>query len=217
MLSERRPLSLILPGASEFRRRNLAQKKETGRAAGLFWGALPAPAGYQLPLLHAPLEAPEQLRLITPLFTSFVIENVAPLFEVATTMKPLSFAEVTSTLPAPEPTLSPVSEPRHELAVVPDAVEPVYVSLSVKHDSSCETRLRASDFALASFALLRWLRKLGRAIAARMPMIRITTRSSIRVKPLSSRLRRSLSLQHMGCLLAEFWVRLGIGAKAFGS
>src|SRR3954451_17798832 len=40
--------------------------------------------------------------------------------------------------------------------------------------------------ASVSCALPRWLRKAGRAIAARMPMIRMTTRSSIRVKPFSS-------------------------------
>jgi hypothetical protein len=44
-------------------------------------------------------------------------------------------------------------------------------------------RKRASSFAEASVALLFWLRNDGIATAARMPMIRMTTRSSIRVKP----------------------------------
>src|SRR5437773_6945831 len=42
------------------------------------------------------------------------------------------------------------------------------------------------DLASASLPLLLWFRNEGIAIAARMPMIRITTRSSISVKPLSS-------------------------------
>ena len=46
--------------------------------------------------------------------------------------------------------------------------------------------LRASDFALESWAFERWPRKFGRAIPARMPMMRMTTRSSIKVKPPSS-------------------------------
>src|SRR3954452_14332232 len=49
--------------------------------------------------------------------------------------------------------------------------------------------LRASDFADESWPLARWPRKAGRAIAARMPMIRMTTRSSIRVKPFSLSIR----------------------------
>ena len=53
-------------------------------------------------------------------------------------------------------------------------------------DSICEMALRASDFADASDALSRWPRNVGRAIAARMPMIRMTTSSSMSVKPDSS-------------------------------
>ena len=37
----------------------------------------------------------------------------------------------------------------------------------------------------ASTPFLRWLRKTGMAMAARMPMMMMTTRSSIRVKPWS--------------------------------
>ena len=55
----------------------------------------------------------------------------------------------------------------------------------------------ASSFAEASVALLFWLRNDGMAIAARMPMIRITTRSSMRVKPPSSCGALAQSIQHV--------------------
>src|SRR4051794_27783383 len=45
--------------------------------------------------------------------------------------------------------------------------------------------VRAADLASESCARPRWPRKAGSAIAARMPMMRMTTRSSIRVKPFS--------------------------------
>src|SRR3954468_14684182 len=70
-------------------------------------------------------------------------------------------------------------------------------AVSEAHDSTCETRLRALDFASASWPFFCWPRKAGRAIAARMPMIRITTRSSIRVKPFSSLLIRWESFRSM--------------------
>src|SRR3954464_7852216 len=50
--------------------------------------------------------------------------------------------------------------------------------------------LRAFDLESASWPFFCWPRKAGRAIAARMPMIRITTRSSMSVKPFSSLLIR---------------------------
>src|SRR5436190_23045198 len=58
--------------------------------------------------------------------------------------------------------------------------------------------LRASDFADASWPFCCWPRKAGRAIAARMPMIRITTRSSMSVKPFSSPLIRWESFRSIG-------------------
>src|SRR3954471_23366481 len=71
------------------------------------------------------------------------------------------------------------------------AAQLVYTpALSVAHVSICDTRLRAFDFASASWPFFCWPRKAGRAIAARMPMIRITTRSSMSVKPFSSPLIR---------------------------
>jgi hypothetical protein len=42
-----------------------------------------------------------------------------------------------------------------------------------------------SDLAEVDFALFFWLRKAGMAIAARMPMMIMTTSSSMSVKPLS--------------------------------
>jgi hypothetical protein len=51
--------------------------------------------------------------------------------------------------------------------------------------SSSFATVRASDFMEESTARWRWLRKTGMAIAARMPMMIMTTRSSIRVKPWS--------------------------------
>jgi hypothetical protein len=40
-----------------------------------------------------------------------------------------------------------------------------------------------SDLVLASWPLPFWLRNAGMATAAKIPMMRITTRSSMRVKP----------------------------------
>jgi len=55
--------------------------------------------------------------------------------------------------------------------------------------SSVTRALRTADLASVSCALVRWLRNAGSAIAARIPMIRITTISSISVKPRFSRSR----------------------------
>src|SRR3954469_18206619 len=56
---------------------------------------------------------------------------------------------------------------------------------------------RAADLASESWPFFCWPRKAGRAIAARMPMIRITTRSSMSVKPFSSLLIRWESFRSM--------------------
>src|SRR3954463_1436253 len=84
------------------------------------------------------------------------------------------------------------------------AYEPL---LSVAHVSAAWAAVIATDFASASLPLLRWFRNEGMAIAARMPMIRITTRSSIRVKPFSfwARSRRFRSIRVF--LLARGLVR----------
>ena len=65
-------------------------------------------------------------------------------------------------------------------------VAAAYVWLSVKYVSIAVWAVRTLLLASESCALARWLRKAGRAIAARMPMIRMTTRSSMSVKPFSS-------------------------------
>src|SRR3954469_21447067 len=75
------------------------------------------------------------------------------------------------------------------------AVPPTYVWLSVYQVSSAVCVVRASALAFESSPLPFWLRNEGMAMAARIPMIRITTRSSMSVKPSSPlrRLRRVLS------------------------
>src|SRR3954465_11302959 len=58
-----------------------------------------------------------------------------------------------------------------------------YFVESAKYDSSAVTRLRRSDFMAAMYAFDLVLANFGIAIAARMPMITTTIRSSMRVKP----------------------------------
>src|ERR1019366_4226139 len=55
--------------------------------------------------------------------------------------------------------------------------------LSEKYASCAVTRLRRSDFVDAMYAFSFVLANFGIAIAARMPMMTTTIRSSIRVKP----------------------------------
>src|SRR2546423_10882970 len=66
---------------------------------------------------------------------------------------------------------------------------PTYVSASVKHALAVVRALRRLDCAALSFALFLAPRKVGRAMAIRMPMMRTTTMSSMRVKPAASCLR----------------------------
>src|SRR5881296_750110 len=61
---------------------------------------------------------------------------------------------------------------------------PVYFDESEKYASSALTRLRRSDFIAVTYAFDFVLANFGIAIAARMPMMTITIRSSISVKPL---------------------------------
>src|SRR5689334_5621909 len=60
---------------------------------------------------------------------------------------------------------------------------PVYFAESEKKASSAVTRLRRSDFMAVMYAFDFVLANFGIAIAARIPMITTTIRSSIRVKP----------------------------------
>src|SRR5687768_18610256 len=66
---------------------------------------------------------------------------------------------------------------------MPFVVSVAYAAESEKNDSSAVTRLRRSDFIAAIYAFDLVLANFGIAIAARMPMITTTIRSSIRVKP----------------------------------
>src|SRR6185295_11002008 len=68
------------------------------------------------------------------------------------------------------------------LYIVPSAL--VYLTESAKYASSAVIRLRGSDFIEARYAFSFVFANFGIAIAAKMPMITTTIRSSIRVKPL---------------------------------
>src|SRR6202171_1935971 len=60
----------------------------------------------------------------------------------------------------------------------------VYFTESAKNASSAVTRLRRSDFIAAMYAFSFVFANFGIAMAAKMPMITTTIRSSISVKPL---------------------------------
>src|SRR5690349_1411101 len=60
----------------------------------------------------------------------------------------------------------------------------LYLTESAKYASSAVTRLRRSDFIEAMYALPFVFANFGIAMAAKMPMITTTIRSSISVKPL---------------------------------
>ena len=86
--------------------------------------------------------------------------------------------------------------------------------LSVAQVSIASAAVTATDFASASLPLLRWFRNEGMAIAARMPMIRMTTRSSIRVKPLSLLGTLAELPQHVELLLLGAVLRTVARARA---
>src|SRR6476619_3401994 len=79
--------------------------------------------------------------------------------------------------------------PADGLNFMPFVVSVAYWAESAKYDSSAVTRLRRSDFMAAMYAFDFVLANLGIAIAARIPMITTTIRSSIRVKPFLFRIR----------------------------
>jgi hypothetical protein len=110
----------------------------------------------------------------------FVIVKVLPVSDAALTTyasEPLTVALLPVAVAASTAVLT---------SVLPAEPQDDGVGTSVRQDSTCETALRAADFADESLALSFWPRKVGRAIAARMPMMRTTTRSSMSVKPDSS-------------------------------
>src|SRR6478609_5635372 len=73
--------------------------------------------------------------------------------------------------------------PDDGLNFIPFVVSVAYWAESAKYDSSAVTRLRRSDFMAAMYAFDFVLANFGIAIAARIPMITTTIRSSMRVKP----------------------------------
>src|ERR687889_420661 len=77
-----------------------------------------------------------------------------------------------------------IETPVDGLNFMPFRVSVAYLAESEKYDSSAVTRLRRSDFIAAMYAFDLVLANFGIAIAARMPMMTTTIRSSISVKPL---------------------------------
>ena len=77
----------------------------------------------------------------------------------------------------------------------------VYFELSAKYASSAVTRLRRSDFIAVMYAFDFVFANFGIAIAAKIPMMTTTIRSSIRVKPLRL---RSMSLLEVGVFLRHY-------------
>src|SRR5512133_4075667 len=73
--------------------------------------------------------------------------------------------------------------PDDGLNFMPFEVSVAYFAESEKYDSSAVTRLRRSDFIAAMYAFDLVLANFGIAMAARIPMITTTIRSSMRVKP----------------------------------
>src|SRR6476659_5175736 len=90
--------------------------------------------------------------------------------------------------------------PDDGLNFMPFVVSVAYAAESAKYDSSAVTRLRRSDFMAAMYAFDLVFANFGIAIAARMPMITTTIRSSMSVKP-----RRRL--------LRIVWSRVGGGSR----
>src|SRR3954451_16646573 len=95
--------------------------------------------------------------------------------------------------------------PDDGLNFIPFVVSVAYAAESAKYDSSAVTRLRRSDFIAAMYAFDLVLANFGIAIAARMPMITTTMRSSIRVKP--RRVVRMFTLESV-------WTRRAGGVSA---
>src|SRR5204862_4592267 len=102
----------------------------------------------------------------------FVIVTAQPPLPAARPTTPRLFPVVTQKLTAPA------------VGGVVHAVVAVYLTESAKYASSAVTRFRRSDFIEAMYAFAFVLANFGIAIAAKMPMITTTMRSSISVKPL---------------------------------
>src|SRR5207302_4495993 len=103
------------------------------------------------------------------------------LFRIVTAQPPLPAARPTV------PRLFPVVTQKltaPAVGGVVHAVVAVYLTESAKYASSAVTRFRRSDFIEARYAFSFVLANFGIAMAAKIPMITTTMRSSIRVKPL---------------------------------
>src|SRR5437867_3823749 len=70
----------------------------------------------------------------------------------------------------------------------------VYTVLSEKYASCAVIKFRRSDFIVARYAFSFVLANFGIAIAARMPMMTTTIRSSIRVKPFRLNIQRPFQM-----------------------
>ena len=84
----------------------------------------------------------------------------------------------------PVPSVTAVVETPVELLNFRLPMVVVYAELSEKYASSAVTRLRRSDFMAVMYAFCFVLANFGIAIAAKMPMITTTIKSSMSVKPL---------------------------------
>src|SRR5690348_13197445 len=101
--------------------------------------------------------------------------------KIAQVLVVLAF-EIDAVQPSADSAITGVVLPLVTAYAVPRLVE--YFTESAKYASSAVTRLRRSDFMDAMYAFSFVFANFGIAIAARMPMITTTIRSSIRVKPL---------------------------------
>src|SRR5882724_2491431 len=83
----------------------------------------------------------------------------------------------------------------------------VYFTESAKYASSAVIKLRRSDFIEARYAFSFVFANFGIAIAARMPMITTTIRSSINVKPLRLIFVHSFLFSNWDTVRARLWTR----------
>src|SRR4051812_28771081 len=83
----------------------------------------------------------------------------------------------------------------------------VYLTESAKKASSAVTRFRRSDFIAAMYAFSFVFANFGIAIAAKMPMMTTTIRSSMSVKPL--RTLRSIGVSPLRGLFEELTTSFG--------
>jgi ATP-dependent DNA helicase RecQ len=137
-------------------------------------------SGYQVPSSgQPPSPGCRQVRSVRP--ASYSITNgpppLAPDTESTETSKPSSSPTITS--PRTDAIAGSIRTSAARSA-------PSNVSFSCSYTCSVPAASFAPAFASASCAFTRWLRKIGSTSIARMPTIRMTTSSSMSVKPRSS-------------------------------